>query len=224
MIKKHQILGLALFAVFAFSAVIASAAFAEESLPAVWLLNGAAVTAATATKSTGTLLLEDTATIAGKVAVTCAGTLDGTVNTAGKDTVTALLNASGVEVTLAAKNFLTCTNQTNCGGTPEVYAEGFPWGTQLDLLEPSGKFQDLLTTTAVYDVTCTILGIKVTDECTAPIGTSTSVENGAADVVLTAGAIAEPHASCTAGSSTSGVIQTVEALTATETGTLQASE
>jgi hypothetical protein len=220
MTKRYQTLGLALVAAFALSAVVAASAFATA---AEWLVGGNPVTSATATKSTGKLLLEDTSTVIGKVAVICEGTLDGTVSAKGVDSITALLNASGVEVTLAAKNPLICTNQTNCSGGGEVYAEGLPWGTQLELTA-GGTFIDKLTTVAAYNVTCTILGVKVTDECKALVGTETSVGNGAADVVLTPGVEALPHGECSAGNKESGVIETVEALTATETGTLQASE
>ena len=224
MVKKHQILGLALFAIFAFSAVItATALAAEESLPAQWLFNGSAVTAALPTLSTGSLLLEDTKTSIGKVAVVCNGKLDGEVNTAGKDKITAVLNSAGTEIVLGGTALL-CANETNCGGEAEVFPELLPWNTQLNLLEPSGKFVDALTSEAGYNVTCTILGLKVVDECTAAIGTTTKVENGTSDVVETPG-LAEPNGTCSLGGAGAGVIQVVEALIEdTTAGTLAASE
>lgn len=224
MVGKHHIWGLALLAVFVASAIFVTAASAEESLPAQWLFNGSAVTASLPTVSSGTLLLEDTSTTIGKVAITCAGRLDGEVNSGGKGKITAVLTLAGVEAALGGTALL-CANETNCGGEGEVFPEDLPWNTQLNLLEPSGKFVDELVTTAAYDVTCVILGIKVTDECSAGEGTATKVENGTADVVETDGAVAEPHGNCSLGGAGAGVIQTVEGLTEdTSSGTLAASE
>ena len=83
MIRKT--LCLALFAAFLVSSVVVATALAvEESLPAQWLFNGSAVTAWLPTVTTASLLLEDSKTAIGKVAVVCAFKLDGEVSTKGK--------------------------------------------------------------------------------------------------------------------------------------------
>lgn len=117
-----------------------------------------------------------------------------------------------------------CANETNCGGEAEIFLEALPWGAQLSLLEPSGQFVVELVTPNVYNVTCTILGLKVTDECTPAANTTIRVENGTSDVIETPG-LAEPNDNCSLGGTGAGVIQIVESLTEdTTSGTLEASE
>jgi len=221
MIKRHHILGLALLAVFAFSAVIANMASAETTfLLAEWLFKGAAVTSALPVETKGKLLLEDTETLLGKAAVVCEGILVGSVNANGADEVTKLLTTAGVEIALPGVG-LKCEGQTLCNGTSEAWAEKLPWKTTLELEGPGGAFVDLVEG-AVYTVLCG--GVGVEDTCTAVNPTRTgALTNGAEDVLLSAG-LASPNASCSAGKATSGVIQTIEGLTSdTEAGVLSVS-
>ncbi len=114
--KKIKLLGLALFALFAFSAVLANAAFAEEAL---WLVKGEEVTAKLASETTGELLLIVLKeVIVGETWVLCSGTFDGTVGPGSADEVTALLNLAIEEVTAA--KLLICEGEKACEKTADV--------------------------------------------------------------------------------------------------------
>src|ERR1700722_14966934 len=108
--KKIQILGVALLALFALSAVVASLASAETTLLAEWLSAGASIGAAVASKSTGTITLEDTKL---GIGVLCTGSFDGTVGPHGAATVTEVLNAGGTKIELAG-TLLTCEAHKFC--------------------------------------------------------------------------------------------------------------
>ena len=101
--RKFNVIGLALFAAFAFSAFAASSAFAEVHL---WLISGADVLTLTLVQIEGELLLSDTKTAFGEVDVLCSGILDGTVGPEGEDEITEVLTLGGVLVTLAAPAFM----------------------------------------------------------------------------------------------------------------------
>jgi hypothetical protein len=160
--KKIQILGLALVAVFAFSAIAASLASAETTLLAEWLINGAAVTTTTATEGTGELILEDTKAGLG---VTCSGILDGTIGPNGVDETTKVLTLAGVEVSLTS--LLECKSHKFCEAGTDIKAspEKLPFKSLLELTE-AGGFRDIITE-AAYFTECLVLGIKVSETCTA---------------------------------------------------------
>ncbi len=115
--KKIQMIGLALVAMFALGAMVASVASAATLL-AEWLEAGKAVTSNQATTATGALLLEDTKA---KISVVCKGSLDGTVGTDGTDTITAVLNTEGVEASLSNK--LNCEAENTCESGSDVHAD-----------------------------------------------------------------------------------------------------
>jgi len=220
--KKHHILGLALLAVFAFSAILAVSASAAETLLAEWLVNGAVITALTSTETTGKLLLEDEKVpIAGKVAVVCEGILDGSVGPNGEDEITEVLTLAGVLVT--KEKPLSCPSQTACEGPGSVFPVGLPWHTLL-ILEEVGLFKDIVRqATAGYEVTCKVFGISSTDKCTALENSGGKVSNTGTDVVLTPEAIL-PNGNCSLGGNGAGKIQVIEGLIATLTGSLTVSE
>jgi hypothetical protein len=139
--RKIKVLGVAVIALVALSAVAASSAFALES---VWLVNGAKPTAAVATDSTGAnFLLEDTKS----ADIVCATVTDeGNVGPGAADKTTAVV-------------FNNCVaSGAACTVTPLF----LPWETKVELV--GGVFKDKVTK-AGYKSECTILGIKVTDEC-----------------------------------------------------------
>jgi hypothetical protein len=162
--KKIQILGLALVAVFAFSVVAASVASAEITLLAEWLINGAPVATLTSTEGTGKLILKD-AKIG--IAMECSGILDGSVGANGEDETTEVLIGSPL-APASLTNHIICTGLEGCGAPAEAAPEELPWLTQAELLE-NGTFGDIVTK-AKYWSMCNILGILVEEECT--------VENG----------------------------------------------
>jgi len=189
--KKLQVVSLALVALFAFSAMLATTASAAGTLLPEWLIKGVGVTTLTSVIIEGELLLKDTGVSAG---VKCSGKFIGSVGPSGEDEITSVQSLTGATITLAAP-LTTCVKEENCGGTPSVAPEELPWHTLLYLVESTGKYRDL-TFHAGYSVTCTILGIKVEDNCTTT--------NSSAEIVNPAGgaeSIGEitPKGTCSAG-------------------------
>jgi hypothetical protein len=216
--KKHHVLGLALLAVFAFSAILAVSASAAETLLAEWLINGASVTTLTSVTTEGKLLLEDEKVpIAGKVSVVCEGILDGSVGANGEDEITEVLNLEGKKVESEA-TALSCPLQEACEEAGKVWPAGLPWHTLLILVEEEIEaklvvsFKDLIQqSTAGYNVLCKVFGIAQEDKCVALGNSGGKVSNGATDVLLTAETIA-PNGNCSLGGNGSGKIQVVEGL------------
>ena len=168
--RKFQLLGLMLVAAFAISVVAASAASAVEFLLAEWLAAGAAITTSQATDQEGELEIEDQKVLGVAVKILCSGILDGTVSADGADSITEFLSLAGVAAgTPLSGPGVTCTNTANCGGTPKVWMVGLPWKTTAELMVDGTEtfFVDLLIGFK-FEPECTVLGTKVTDECTIP--------------------------------------------------------
>jgi hypothetical protein len=187
--KRFQIMGVALIAMFAFCVVGVASAGALTTLLAEWLIGGKAVTATTAVSASGTLLLEDTNAekIGLKASVECTGSLDGTVGTNGADEVTVALTTSEKEVSktaLSGESF-SCTDESDCEA-PKVWAVHLPWSTTLVLAEET-TFIDKIAEKGTggkpgWYVECTILGIKATDECLAANEAGSEAKNVASGV------------------------------------------
>lgn len=193
--KKLQILGLALVAICALGAVMASTGSATiVTLLAKWLFNTAEFTGNLAVESTGELLLEDTNAVLGvKAAVLCSGILHGTVAGAnGEDEITELLSLTGTAISLTALSgtALSCATEENCE-SPKVWAVNLPWPTLLELVE-GGSLSPELTVVLIltgatgepgWYVECTVLGSKIDDECLASVG-AFNASNQAGGTVL----------------------------------------
>lgn len=192
--KKIQILGFALFAVLAFSAVAAASAFAESE----WLVGGAVVAAELASETTGELELTDLNTAAGAASVLCSGILLGTIGPGKVDLVTAVDNLAGVN----EGNLVNCTPDKICTNNPvDVIAEKLPWDTEIVLV--SGTFRDLVLG-ATWRVDCVVplLGL-IEDVCE---GTSSALlKNGGGGVEGTFEALSE-KATCSLGGAGAGDI------------------
>ena len=220
--KRHHVLGLALLALFALSAIMAVSASAVVTLLAEWLDSGAKITVLTPVTTEGELLLEDTKVlIVGKVAVKCMGKLIGSVGPNGEDEVTEVL-------TLTGGTSLLCTSQTACEETGEVIPVklvGLPWHTLLVLIETTpATYEDRIQqATAGYEVECEADKIKSADKCTAVLNSGGLLKNGTTDA-MGEGSVS-PNGNCTLGGSESGVITVLgtETLTALETGDLELS-
>jgi hypothetical protein len=240
--KKSQVLGIALLALFAFGALTATSAMAVTLL-AEWLVTGAAVTTELATTTTGELLLEDTKVpIIGKASVLCSGVFDGWVGPNSLDFISEVLNLTATAITnspLSAGESLNCVAQSGCetSNTVLVYPIGFPAQTEVELLEQEGKvfFADFITPVTGnklgYEISeCLVLGIAMVDECTAPNGVAelTLIESttllGSFSKAFTELAGRE-LATCTQGGAKSGVVETTEGgvFSLTGGGTLSAS-
>lgn len=170
--KRYQLLGLALVAVFAFSAVLVSAAGAVEFLLAEFLNAGAKITTAQASDAEAAeleLVSSNGGNLKVKTKVLCSGILDGTVGPGSEGVVKELLTLAGVAVstTTLSGEGLSCTNDENCG-TPKVWASGLPWKTELELMvDGTETFFVNLLINAGYYVECTVLGVKINETCTA---------------------------------------------------------
>jgi hypothetical protein len=184
--KRFQLMGVAMLALFAFGAVLAASSSAAVTfLLAEWLLNGVAVTTELLTESPGALILRDSGL---KASVECEGLLDGWVGPNSLDYVSEVLTTGGEAINtknLEAKS-LTCKPVETCTGTTaEVWAVNLGWETEVELMEDSGSiYYVTLILPHVsggepgWSVVCTVLGIKEEDECL------TGTEGGVAELTL----------------------------------------
>jgi hypothetical protein len=202
----------------AISMLAVPAAFAETSLLAEWLVSGAAVSTNLSLEMNGSILLEDTETIAGAAAVLCKGTLYGTIAPNGSGEIT---EANGAE----------CVTEKLCAAGTEaspinVSAVGLPWKTTLFLME-NGEILELITGTEVgYTVLCLILGVNSEDKCTATdLEVPIVNEGGTGMAEVPSESTASPNTTCTASGKATGKIQAdeLETLTLLEGGTLTVS-
>ncbi len=193
MLAKFKVVGLLLVVVFAVSAVVASSASALQ-----WLVGGKGLTASVAIKSSGTLTLAD---LSAGTTIVCEGTGEGTVGPGASDLVSNLT---------ATK----CKFATGLQGSCESEEKTAPTATPLNLpyntllLTKGSLTLDRITSEkgsgVGWAVKCGVGGIlKVTDECTAGY-TNTLVVNEAAGVVTPFNEV--ETASCTLGTSTSGMV------------------
>ena len=210
--KKIQTTALACFMVFAFSATLAATASAETTLAAEWLHNGAAVTTALTTKSSGNVELKDEGA---KASILCSGVGVGTVEAGGKGKITELLNLKEEKIELGVRALTRaagdCVAVEGCSATgvlevwPENLTAASPWNGQL-ILHESGTFSGRVTGGTAgnpgYTVKCTDI-ITVEDTCTQAAGEGL-VENQLEDAGSPAGVSVTPNANCTIGGAGKG--------------------
>ena len=191
--KKFQLLGVALVALFAFSVVLSASASAATFLLAEWLVNGAAITEAgpeVNTEAVGTILLEDTKTALGASSVICSGTLLGTIGFDGLGRISEVLTLGGVVVG-SANNLtgeaLSCEEVKVCEEAL-VWPLHLPWNTLLELMEDGTEifFVVLIENGGSgapgWEVECMKTITKPVDECTA----TTTEEEGMFNLTLEA--------------------------------------
>jgi len=177
--KKIQVLALALFSVFALSAIAVASASAETT---VWLVDGKAIVNPVAVEVAGSVLLADLKTPLGEAAILCSGLFIGTVGPGAADEITGVLNlnseltSNGVLTELGLES-ADCVNERECP-SPLVWAENLPWLTILSLME-GGLILDLFFKEAgkqpAFEVDCsTIIGL-IEDLCEGE--TSVDLEN-----------------------------------------------
>jgi hypothetical protein len=219
--RKIQLLGVGLLALFAFGVLTAASASAAFLL-AEWLVGGVAVTVELATTSTGELLLEDNKVpLIGKAAVLCSGLFDGWVGPNSLDHISEVLTLGLVAVsnTPLVGESITCTAQAGCetNTAPLVWPIGFPADTEVELLEQAaGTFFINLITPAGgalgYEITnCLVLGAAMEDQCTSPQGAAELTLEGTTLLGKFSQAITElaglELATCTQGGVKSGVVE-----------------
>jgi hypothetical protein len=222
--RKIQILGIALVAMFAFSAIVASMASAETTLLAEWLVSGAAVTATLTTTSTGTVLVEDAQA---KIGIECGGELVGTVGPNGEGSTTAVLAPGGGNA-ITLGNLLKCTPFKGCEASATdvlVAPEGLPWQGLLQLDEGTGAtFLGDAIAGGSFFTECLVIGIKVSETCNNPSTQSGEVLNVTGGIEAMGNV--SPNVNCTVGGNGAGEITFLAGnLTkVTGGGTLEASE
>ena len=228
---RLRTIGLALVAVFAMSAVAASAA---SAVPPSWgacaagtpetkppCLNSSEklveLTSALAVKSKGTLSLTDTKVpLVGSVTVKCTGTDAGTIGPEKADSITEIYETSGSKK-------IKCTS-SQCTGTPEAEAVHLPWTTELvEVTNKKGEkeIRDLIKNSGAgvpgWAVKCTILGVTKTDECTA--ASSTKTTNTASGNVAAEFEKESPKANCSLGGTGSGEVNGTDTIEHPTSGT-----
>jgi hypothetical protein len=225
--KRFQLLGVALVAVFAVAAMtVASASAAPVFLLAEWLVNGAAITTAHNTDAEGSEILIEETILGIKIDVLCSGFFDEQVLANGAITIQELLSLSGMLVTLVSQ--LMCTNTANCP-EPLVAAIDLPYKGTLELMEEEGvsSFVTLLEGTGGapgYEVEC--MGSGTSDTCTGNVAIEIKNEGTNVDGlfndafnVLAGNALAN----CTVAGAGGGLVEGLGTVLLTEGGTLAAS-
>ena len=235
--KKIHLIGLALFAALAVSAVAVASAFAVEP---VWLLNGAVLTGAVKVdlaNIAGTkLLIEDMKT---GTDLLCSGLFEGTINSNGKDEITLVEDLEAKDVTKANEGNAE-TGWVDCeisakglceeanGALTKVFPLGLPWKTQLLLIVVGGKeiiVDDLQGTTLGYLVECLSFGVKVDDACTGETsGEVLNVVGGVESIFNEANLEITPAVNCTIGGAKEGLQSGAGLVTPTAGGTVTVSE
>jgi hypothetical protein len=222
--KKIQVLGVALIALFAFGALTAMSASAATFLLAEWLLNGNPIAAGASdlVEVVGELLLTDLKGVLGSPAmVLCSGILVGTAEANSLDTVTEVLNLAMEPIgSLPSGLALSCVAQEGCetNTNPSVYPLGLPWESEAELMEDTTTFfADLLKTKANggllgWEITnCLVLGTSNEDSCTTKEGAAELKLNG----TTLLGSFAEAftalaglkNATCEKGGENAGVVE-----------------
>lgn len=171
-------------------AVGASSAFAETTLLAEWLINGAAVTGSTSVKGTGEGLMEDTKL---GIAMKCSFIGIGVIGSDGSGEITEVLSLSMESPPLLCKSIKGCEESSS---DLEVTPHNLPYKGLLSATE-SGKFLSKMTEgLASFTISCLLLGIKTTEECSGE-----GVEYEVRNVVSGVEAVGEglPRGSCTIG-------------------------
>jgi len=191
-----KIIGLALVAVFAISAVASASASALQ-----WLSNGKPITSPISISSTsvGKLLLADLSATGGAVAIECTGTDKGTV---GPGAMGAVSSITATSCSFQSGKNGSCT----AGDKVTAVAVNLPWLTGLTTVGSNTHIP--LSGTGGnpgWSVECTVGGIiKVQDTCTSAAAAPLAINvSEGVDATFEA----PETASCTLGNATSGIVR-----------------
>jgi hypothetical protein len=208
--KKIQLLGIALVAVCAFSALVTASAFALTFALANWLEAGVAIAANKNVVAEGELLFENLENLANLL---CSGEFNGTVGANGVDEVTQVLDLALKAIPEldpgVAGTGVKCLADSPEGGVgclpgSEVWPVNLPWKSELMLDTENGLFYDLAVLNAAgkgpgYTILCLLKIIGTAEELCEIVNDETwqEVSNGATDVEAL-GAV-EPESNCGTG-------------------------
>jgi hypothetical protein len=160
---KYKVMMMALLAVFALSAVVASGASAHE-----WLtLSGTAITKTeTSVKTVGSLgwIVKKIPALegGGEITILCDEQLLGTVGVGGVDSIELIENLAGTELNKVKCEVSKSTNSICKAGTLVIFtAVGLPWASKL-VLSGTTIFDDLSATEVGFSVECNGISNKCT--------------------------------------------------------------
>jgi hypothetical protein len=194
-VSKLRVLCMALFAVFAFGAITASAAFAEPE----WLVEEKALIGQTLAEAVGTILLvrwESEALTAVRGEIECSGISVGQIGPGNAGLIEELYSLASVKIGAPlVQPAAECTVVKDNGlafckeGEPALmWPENLPWSGTLELMEVGGV-EDVLgkalgpsaTEEPAYDLECkSLLGVTASELCeTLPGKASALLENNA---------------------------------------------
>jgi hypothetical protein len=179
--NKYKVVIMAMFAVFAFTAIAASSAMA---LKEEWLHEGKAISTPTAGLIDGKLELIHTGGLLGSATIRCTGQFHGTFGPGSADTITDALGLSG-ELNVLKCEFI--SGACGVGSAATVTAVHLPWNTKLELPGTPAGTWDKITEGATkagtpgYSTECVSLKIAVKCEHTAR---SKFEENGTNGAIL----------------------------------------
>ncbi len=170
--RRIHILAVALVAIFAVSVAVVASASAVEFLLALWLDAGSPVSAQLNVEAEGELELIDLN--GGKFGVhsrsLCSWIFDGWVAPESLGYISELLTLGGelIPLTTLTGTPLLCVDDENCT-EPQIWASGLGWETEAELMvEGSETFLvDLIFNVSWY-AECLILGVTITEICSAP--------------------------------------------------------
>lgn len=226
--RKIHILGAALVAMVALSALVVSSASAALVFElALWLLNGADLTVADPVDAVGTLLFHNTSNGG---TIDCSGLFEGSVGPSSLDEITMVWDLSTpqrlieelVGTGLLCEALASCENSTDV----EIWPLNLPFLTELEQDSETGKFYDLFVPNAngllpAYHIKCLVLGFNFEEECSVVSGTEAEVVNVAGGVETVGKA--SPNSNCGGGTGNGEVESLAGNLESTETGTLSVS-
>ncbi len=189
--RKLQVLGVALIAVFAFGVIaVESASAAPTFLLALWLVNKEELLAELLFELDGELELEDNKVpLVGNAGLLCSGIFDGWAgpNSLGYISEVLTLGGGAVNTTALTAPGLKCTNLLNCTEPATLWAVNLGWEWEIELMEDGGSifFAGLLTSlngtkTVGWEVECSGL----TDTCTTAQGVAEITLNAAGTAVI----------------------------------------
>jgi len=186
--RKIQIIGLALVAIFAFSAIAAASAFAAPE----WLFNGATFTGKLPVLSLGTLLLEDMkgGLFLEAASVLCTGLDAGSVTAPASDEVTEITE-------------IKCTNESGCPN-PTATPINLPWTTALSLA--TDTIDTAKTTVGSKEIGWTVACTGIADECSNASGITLMENNSEGVTAFFNEGVTEP-AKCTRGGASQGLVE-----------------
>jgi hypothetical protein len=194
-------MGIACVAALAFGMLAVATAVASS---VEWLVNEVAVTTATSVKFEGEVELSDTKVLGSLASVLCGVIFDGTVSPKGAGEITEVLNLAGEKIGEKLTGVaLLCKGVSTCSSTSEaeVWMNGLPWTTQAESIKAFNYWIKSGASPLEWEVTCTVLGTKITDSCQGI--TRSSLANVAEGVLSEF--ISEPRVDvCTQGGAGSG--------------------